>query len=97
MNVYSNGDSVEPMDAVLILTDEYKSSGIQKGYVGVVAANQIAEAGYIVVDFFNPFTGETIYPFTKIKEGDFRVLSESREDTEIISQFRNFFRPNENE
>ena len=65
MEKYKNNKLVEPTDAIVLLNDNYESIGLKKGYVGTVVDNCIDKLGIILVDFFNPFTGEDIKTWLK--------------------------------
>lgn len=82
---------VEPMDEIILLNDNYSSQGLKRGYIGVVIDNLIEENGYILVDFFNPFTGEDIAVLAKIKKGDYRICDAKR-DREAGKAYRDLFR-----
>ena len=41
MDKYTDNSLVEPMDAVILLNDNYANSGLKKGFVGVVVDNLI--------------------------------------------------------
>ena len=92
MEKYKNNKLVEPTDAIVLLNDNYESIGLKKGYVGTVVDNYIDKLGIILVDFFNPFTGEDIKNLIEIKAEDFKVVSNSKEDQLLVKAFRDLFR-----
>lgn len=53
--------------------------------------NFIEEEGIILVDFFNPFTGEDIAVLVEIKKGDYRIYDAKR-DREAGKAYRDLFR-----
>lgn len=91
MNKYQDNNLVEVMDSIILLNDNYKSQNLKEGYVGVVVDNLIHSQGIILVDFFNPFTGEDIKTFAEINRQDFRVLSNSPEDQKLVKSFKDLF------
>ncbi|MBE5753056.1 MAG: hypothetical protein E7343_03205 [Clostridiales bacterium] len=92
MNKYQNNELVEEMDAIILLNDNYVNEGLFQGYIGVVMENLIAERGFIVADFYNPFTGKSIQPVIEIKQEDFRVISGSVADQKLVKEFKDLFR-----
>ena len=92
MGKYKNNKLVEPTDAIVLLNDNYESIGLKKGCVGTVVDNCIDKLGIILVDFFNPFTGEDIKNLIEIKAEDFKVVSNSKEDQLLVKAFRDLFR-----
>ena len=92
MEKYKNNKLVEPTDAIVLLNDNYESIGLKKGYVGTVVDNCIDKLDIILVDFFNPFTGEDIKNLIEIKAEDFKVVSNSKEDQLLVKAFRDLFR-----
>jgi hypothetical protein len=92
MDKYENNKLVEQMDAIILLNSNYESLGLKKGYIGTVVANLIEKYEIILVDFFNPFTGEDIYIQAKIKTDDFRVISPSKKDQELVKVYKDLFR-----
>ena len=92
MDKYTNNTLVEPMDAIILLNDNYEEQGLKKGYIGVVVETLMEEQSFILVDFFNPFTGEDIAVLAKIKQEDFRVISGSLSDQKLVKEFKDLFR-----
>ena len=41
MDKYKDNTLVEPMDAIILLNDNYEEQGLKKGYIGVVVENLI--------------------------------------------------------
>ena len=41
MDKYTDNSLVEPMDAIILLNDNYSRAGLKKGYIGVVVDNLI--------------------------------------------------------
>ena len=41
MDKYIDNSLVEPMDAIILLNDNYSRAGLKKGYIGVVVDNLI--------------------------------------------------------
>ena len=41
MDKYTDNSLVEPMDAVILLNDNYANAGLKKGFIGVVVDNLI--------------------------------------------------------
>ena len=54
--------------------------------------NLIAERGFVVADFYNPFTGKSMQPVITIQKEDFRVISGSLEDKRLVKEFKDLFR-----
>ena len=92
MDKYQNNALVEEMDAIILLNDNYADKGLKKGYIGIVIENLIEEHSFVVADFFNPFTGESIQPVITIQKEDFRVISGSRSDQKLVKEFKDLFR-----
>ena len=92
MDKYENNALVEEMDAIILLNDNYADKGLFKGYIGDVMENLIEERGFVVADFYNPFTGKSIQPVIEIKKEDFRVLSDSLADKRLVKEFKDLFR-----
>ena len=92
MNKYQNNTLVEEMDAIILLNDNYEEQGLKKGYIGVVVETLMEEQAFILVDFFNPFTGEDIAVLAEIKQEDFRVISGSLTDQKLVKEFKDLFR-----
>ncbi len=92
MDKYQNNALVEEMDAIILLNDNYADKGLRNGYIGVVVDNLIDLRGFILVDFFNPFTGEDIAVLAEIQKEDFRVLSNSLADKRLVKEFKDLFR-----
>ena len=92
MDKYKNNALVEEMDAIILLNDNYADQGLFKGYIGDVMANFIEKYGFVVADFYNPFTGESIQPVIEIKKEDFRVISGSLADKKLVKEFKDLFR-----
>lgn len=92
MNKYQNNALVEEMDAIILLNDNYAEQGLFKGYIGIVMENLIEERGFVVADFYNPFTGESMQPVITIQKEDFRVISGSLADKKLVKEFKDLFR-----
>ncbi len=92
MDKYKDNSLVEQMDAIILLNDNYIDQGLKKGYIGVVMDNFIEKMGIVVVDFYNPITGEDIQPVIDIKKEDFRVISGSLSDQKLVKAFKDLFR-----
>ena len=92
MNKHQNNALVEEMDAIILLNDNYADKGLYAGYIGTVMSNFVEKYGFVVADFFNPFTGKSIQPVIEIKKEDFRVLSDSLADKWLVKQFKDLFR-----
>lgn len=92
MDKYENNALVEEMDAIILLNDNYADKGLFKGYIGDVMENLIEERGFVVADFYNPFTGKSIQPVIEIKQEDFRVISSSVADQKLVKEFKDLFR-----
>ena len=92
MDKYQNNVLVEEMDAIILLNDNYMEQGLFKGYIGIVMENLIEERGFVVADFYNPFTGESIQPVIIIQKEDFRVISGSLADQKLVKEFKDLFK-----
>ena len=79
-------------DDIILLNDHYADKGLYAGYIGVVVENLIEKMGIILVDFFNPITGEDIATLVEVKKEDFRVYSGTLEDQKIGKAFKELFR-----
>jgi len=91
MNKYDDNKLVEPMDAIILVNDNYKNIGLKIGDIGTVVENYIEKLGIILVDFSNPFTAKTIYCQAQIKTDDFRVVGSSKKDQELVRIYKNSF------
>ncbi len=91
MDKYTDNSLVEPMDAIILLNDNYSRAGLKKGYIGVVVDNLIKSQNIILVDFDNPYTGQSIAVLAQIKKDDFRVISSSPADQRAVRAFKNLF------
>lgn len=91
MDKYKNNALAEPMDAIILLSDEYETIGLKRGYIGVVVDNFIKTDGIILADFFNPFTGEDIAVQAEIKKDGFKVVSSSAEDQKRVREYKSLF------
>lgn len=91
---YNDKDFVKELDTIILLNDNYASKGLYKGYVGTVMENLISQHGYVVADFSNPITGESIQPVAIIKKADFKVCADCIEDKKIIRDYRALFKNN---
>ncbi|MBS1416225.1 MAG: hypothetical protein HPY94_03680 [Clostridia bacterium] len=91
MDKYTDNSLVEPMDAIILLNDNYSRAGLKKGYIGVVVDNLIKSQNIILVDFFNPMDGKDIAVLAQIKKDDFRVISSSPADQRAVRAFKNLF------
>lgn len=92
MDKYKDNGLVEEMDAIILLNDNYADIGLFKGYIGDVMDNFIEKYGFVVADFYNPFTGKSIQPVVEIKKEDFRVISDSLADKRLVKEFKDLFR-----
>lgn len=92
MNRRKNNVSVEPMDDIILLNDNYADKGLYTGYIGTVMDNHIEKSGYVVADFSNPITGDCIQPAVAINKDDFRVFSGNIEDRKIGKAFKDLFK-----
>lgn len=92
MDKYKDNNLVEPMDAIVLLNDNYANQGLFKGYIGVVVETLMDEQEFILVDFFNPFTGADMVALAEIKKEDFRVISDSLADQRLVKEFKDLFR-----
>lgn len=92
MDKYKDNALVEEMDAIILLNDNYADIGLFKGYIGDVMDNFIEKYGFVVADFYNPFTGKSIQPVVEIKKEDFRVISDSLADKRLVKEFKDLFR-----
>lgn len=91
MDKYSDNSLVEPMDAVILLNDNYANAGLKKGFIGVVVDNLIKTHNIILADFDNPYTGQSIAVLAEIKKEDFRVISSSSDDRRAVRAFKALF------
>ena len=91
MDKYTDNSLVEPMDAVILLNDNYANAGLKKGFVGVVVDNLIKTHNIILADFDNPYTGQSIAVLAEIKKEDFRVISSSSDDRRAVRAFKALF------
>ena len=92
MDKYKDNTLVEEMDAIILLNDNYADQGLFKGYIGIVMENLIEERGFVVADFYNPFTGKSIQPVIVIQKEDFRVISGSLTDRKLVKEFKDLFK-----
>ena len=92
MSKYENNVLAEPMDAIILLSDNYTQYGLKQGYIGVVVDNFIQNNGCVLADFFNPFTGDDIAVQVLIGKDDFRVLSDSADDRRKVKSFKDLFK-----
>ncbi len=92
MDKYKDNAFVEPMDAIILLNDNYADKGLKKGYIGTVMDNFIEKYGFVVADFSNPVTAEYIQPVIEIKKEDFCVISGSLPDQKLVKEFKDLFR-----
>ena len=91
MDKYTDNSLVEPMDAVILLNDNYANAGLKKGFIGVVVDNLIKTHNIILADFDNPYTGQNIAVLAEIKKEDFRVISSSSDDRRAVRAFKALF------
>ena len=70
MDKYKDNSLVEPMDAIVLLNDDYADKGLYKGYIGTVMDNFIQKHGIVVVDFCNPVASGYIQSVVEIKKED---------------------------
>ena len=91
MDKYSDNSLVEPMDAVILLNDNYANAGLKKGFIGVVVDNLIKTHNIILADFFNPVNDKDIAVLAEIKKEDFRVISSSSDDRRAVRAFKALF------
>lgn len=91
MDKYTDNSLVEPMDAVILLNDNYANAGLKKGFIGVVVDNLIKTHNIILADFDNPYTGQSIAVLAEIKKEDFRVISSSSDDQRAVRAFKTLF------
>ena len=91
MDKYTDNSLVEPMDAVILLNDNYANLGLKKGFIGVVVDNLIKTHNIILADFDNPYTGQSIAVLAEIKKEDFRVISSSSDDRRAVRAFKALF------
>ena len=82
---------IAPLSDVILISDDYARLGLKKGYIGVVVENRTRENGLLIVDFFNPVTGEEIVSQAEIREGDFRRYTGSADDVRAGKEFRAMF------
>ena len=80
-----------PLSEVILISDDYARLGLKKGYIGVVVENHTRENGLLIVDFFNPVTGEEIVSRAEIREGDFRLYTGTAADLRAGKEFRALF------
>ena len=92
MDKYENNALVEEMDAIILLNDNYAEQGLLKGYIVIVMENLIEERGFVVADFYNPFTGKSMQAVITIQKEDFRGISGSLEDKRLVKEFKDLFR-----
>lgn len=92
MDKFENNELVEPMDAIVLLNDDYEDMGLKKGYIGTVMDNHIRTYGVVIADFTNPASGESIQPAISIKKEDFRVVSGAKSDSLLVKKFKDLFR-----
>jgi len=92
MDKYKNNTFVEIMDDIILLNDNYANKGLYKGYIGTVMDNLINKNGFVVAEFSNPITGESIQPVININKEDFKVFSGSLEDQKIGKAYKELFR-----
>ena len=92
MDKYKDNSLAEPMDDIILLNDNYIDQGLHAGYIGTVMDNFIDKSGFVVAEFSNPITGESLQPAIAIKKEDFRVFSESSEDRKSGKAFKELFR-----
>ena len=83
---------VDWTDDIILLNDNHADKGLYAGYIGVVVENLIEKMGIVLVDFFNPVTGEDIAILVEIKKEDFRVYSGTLEDQKIGKEFKDLFK-----
>ena len=91
MNKYKDNTLVEPMDAIILLNDNYADKELYAGYIGTVMDNFIEKYGFVIADFSNPLKAETIQPIIEIKKEDFRVISGSLSDQALVKEFKDSF------
>lgn len=87
MDKYKDNAFAEPMDAIILLNDNYEDKGLKKGYIGTIMDNFIEKYGFVVADFSDPVTAESIQPVIEIKKEDFRVISDSLSDRKSVKEF----------
>ena len=58
----------------------------------IPSGESFARHGFVVADFYNPFTGKSIHPVIEIKKEDFRVISGSVADQKHVKEFKDLFR-----
>ena len=92
MNKRKENVSIEPMENIILLNDNYKDKGLRKGYIGTIMDNYIEKFGYVIADFSNPITGECIQPAVEIRKDDFRIYSGNLEDRKIGKAFKDLFK-----
>ena len=92
MDKYKNNAFAEEMDTIILLNDNYIDKGLSKGYIGTVMTNFIEKYGFVIADFYNPFTGKSIQPVVEINKDDFRVISNSNSDQKLVKEFKDLFR-----
>ncbi len=72
MDKYTDNSLVEPMDAVILLNDNYANAGLKKGFIGVVVDNLIKTHNIILADFDNPVNGQRYSRSCGNKKGRFQ-------------------------
>ena len=92
MSKYENNVLVGPMDAIILLNDNYIQYGLKQGYIGVAVDNFIQNNGYVLADFFDPFTGDDIAVQVAVRKDDFRILSDSADDRRKVKFFKDIFK-----
>lgn len=85
---HENNVNVKPMDAIILINDNYINYNLKQGYIGVVVDNLIQINNYVLADFFNPLTGEDIAVQIEIAKDDFRILSNSIKDQLAVKVFK---------
>ncbi len=86
-----NGKSGTANKQIVLLNDNYAELGLKAGYVGILEYDLIETLDCIITSFYNPLTGEEIKRLEGIDNGDFRVLTDSPADQNIIETFKNSF------
>lgn len=85
---HENNVNVKPMDAIILINDNYINYNLKQGYIGVVVDNLIQKNNYVLADFFNPLTGKDIAVQIEIAKDDFRILSNSIKDQLAVKVFK---------
>lgn len=85
---HENNVNVKPMDAIILINDNYINYNLKQGYIGVVVDNLIQINNYVLADFFNPLTGKDIAVQIEIAKDDFRILSNSIKDQLAVKVFK---------